>query len=215
LKFDANGLIPAIVQHAHSGEVLMLGYMNDEALRQTQETGYVTFWSRSRQQLWTKGSTSGNWLHLVAIRRDCDEDVLLVLAEPTGPTCHTGQPSCFYRDLGQETIAERAPRAIILQELAAVIHSRRQQAAQDTDQSRLSYTAKLLRGGVDRIGKKVGEEATEVVIAAKNNSAAELTSEAADLLYHLLVLLEAQGVSLDDIWRELWRRSASAPTTTD
>jgi phosphoribosyl-ATP pyrophosphohydrolase/phosphoribosyl-AMP cyclohydrolase len=201
LRFDTNGLIPAIVQHARSGEVLMLGYMNEEALRRTQESGTVTFWSRSRNELWTKGETSGNWLHLVEIRQDCDADVLLVRAEPDGPTCHTGNPSCFYRDLHENTIENRVPYSIILTLLEDIIRAR------NTEQAAESYTVKLLRGGVDRIGKKIGEEATEVVIAAKNQSRDELVYEVADLLYHTLVLLEHQHIPLEAIWAELLRRT--------
>lgn len=200
LTFDANDLIPAIVQHARSGEVLMLGYMNAEALRLTQDSGEVTFYSRSRQALWRKGETSGNVLRLVAIRQDCDGDALLVLAEPAGPTCHTGSPSCFYRDPAGETQAERPPAAGILSRLADLIAARR-----DTPPDQ-SYTAKLLHGGVDRIGKKIGEEAAEVIIAAKNADPGELTYEMADLLYHSLVLLEERGVAPEAVWRELERR---------
>jgi phosphoribosyl-ATP pyrophosphohydrolase/phosphoribosyl-AMP cyclohydrolase len=201
LRFDTTGLIPAIVQHARSGEVLMLGYMNEEALRRTQESGTVTFWSRSRNELWTKGETSGNWLRLVEIRQDCDADVLLVRAEPDGPTCHTGNASCFYRDLHENTIENRVPYSIILTLLEDIIRAR------NTEQAAESYTVKLLRGGVDRIGKKIGEEATEVVIAAKNQSRDELVYEVADLLYHTLVLLEHQHIPLEAIWAELLRRT--------
>jgi phosphoribosyl-ATP pyrophosphohydrolase/phosphoribosyl-AMP cyclohydrolase len=202
LKFDTNELLPAIVQHARSGEVLMLGYMNEAALQQTRESGLVTFWSRSRDELWCKGSTSGNWLHLVDIRQDCDGDALLILAEPAGPTCHTGRPSCFYRSLDEETLENRVPRGIILSYLIDVIRARREAQADE------SYTAKLLKGGVDRIGKKIGEEAAEVIIAAKNNAPDELTYELADLFYHSMVLLENQGVSLDAVWEELHRRTS-------
>ncbi len=201
LQFDENGLIPAVVQHARSGEVLMLGYMNAEALQATQDSGMVTFWSRSRQELWRKGSTSGNWLHLVEIRQDCDGDALLVRAEPAGPTCHTGQPSCFHRTLQEEVSEKRVPYGIILSNLVDIIRGRRE------EQSTESYTVKLLTGGVDRIAKKIGEEATEVVIAAKNADPDELTYELADLLYHSLVLLEHQGVALEAIWEELQRRT--------
>jgi phosphoribosyl-AMP cyclohydrolase / phosphoribosyl-ATP pyrophosphohydrolase len=200
LTFDTNDLIPAIVQHARSGEVLMLGYMNAEALRLTQECGEVTFYSRSRRALWRKGETSGNVLRLVAIRQDCDGDALLVLAEPAGPTCHTGSPSCFYRDLEGEPTAARPPAASIVSRLADLIASRRDSTP---DQS---YTAKLLHGGVDRIGKKIGEEAAEVIIAAKNADAGELAYEMADLVYHSLVLLEERGVAVEAVWRELERR---------
>ncbi len=201
LHYDENGLIPAIVQHARTGEVLMLGYMNEEALRLTHETGLVTFWSRSRQALWRKGETSGNILRLVAVRQDCDGDALLVLAEPAGPTCHTGEPSCFHRDLAGAPATGAAPPSAIVARLAERIRQRR-----DASPER-SYTAKLLHGGVDRIGKKIGEEAAEVIIAAKNASHAELAYELADLLYHSLVLLEDQGLAVEAIWQELERRS--------
>jgi phosphoribosyl-ATP pyrophosphohydrolase/phosphoribosyl-AMP cyclohydrolase len=199
--FDTNGLIPAIVQHARSGEVLMLGYMNEESLRVTLESGHVTFWSRSRNELWTKGATSGNWLNLVEIRQDCDGDALLVLAEPDGPTCHTGQPSCFHRTLHEEVTTHRRPASMILAYLVDLIHARRLEQPED------SYTARLLQGGIDRIGKKIGEEAAEVIIAAKNHSASELTYEMADLLYHSLVLLEQQDVPLEAVWEELRSRA--------
>ena len=174
-KFDEQGLIPAIVQHARSGEVLMLGYMNQTALELTQSSGLVTFWSRSRQELWQKGATSGNTLRLVEIRLDCDADTLLVLAEPAGPTCHTGERSCFHRTLADEPAAGTLPASAILAQLADVIQRRKQ------EQTPGSYTVKLLNGGPERIGKKVGEEATEVVIGAMKGDADELAYEAADL----------------------------------
>lgn len=200
LNYDSNGLIPAIVQHARTGEVLMLGYMNEAALGRTRETGLVTFWSRSRQELWTKGATSGNLLRLVALRQDCDGDTLLVLAEPDGPTCHTGARSCFYADLDGAPAVATAPPAAIVARLADLIQARRDVSSDE------SYTARLLRGGVDRIGKKIGEEAAEVIIAAKNASHAELTYELADLFYHSLVLMESQGLPVEAVWRELERR---------
>ncbi|HNP70156.1 MAG TPA: bifunctional phosphoribosyl-AMP cyclohydrolase/phosphoribosyl-ATP diphosphatase HisIE [Kouleothrix sp.] len=200
MQFDEKGLIPAIVQHARSGEVLMLGYMNEQALRTTLDTHQVTFWSRSRQSLWTKGETSGNVLRLVEIRQDCDGDALLVLAEPSGPTCHTGAPSCFFRSLDGTVCDERVPAGAILAQLSDVIAQRAAERPEG------SYTTKLLNGGVDRIGKKIGEEAAEVIIAAKNAAPDELTWEMADLLYHSLVLLVQQNLPLDAIWRELRRR---------
>jgi phosphoribosyl-ATP pyrophosphohydrolase/phosphoribosyl-AMP cyclohydrolase len=200
LRFDDKGLIPAVVQHARSGEVLMLGYMSEEALRQTLDSGLVTFWSRSRQSLWRKGETSGNVLRLVELRQDCDGDALLVLAEPAGPTCHTGEPSCFHRTIEGAPVAGRAPASLILTQLSDVIARR---AAERTEGS---YTVKLLEGGVDRIGKKIGEEAAEVIIAAKNAAPDELRWELADLLYHSLVLMEQQGMPLEAIWDELRRR---------
>lgn len=200
MHFDDQGLIPAIVQHARSGEVLMLGYMNEEALRLTRDTQLVTFWSRSRQAIWQKGETSGHVLRLVELRQDCDGDALLVLAEPIGPTCHTGAPSCFHRALDGAATAERVPPSSILTQLSDLIAQR---AAERPDGS---YTVKLLDGGVDRIGKKIGEEAAEVIIAAKNAAPAELSWELADLLYHSLVLLAQQDLSLEAIWSELRRR---------
>jgi phosphoribosyl-AMP cyclohydrolase / phosphoribosyl-ATP pyrophosphohydrolase len=203
VKFDEKELIPAIVQHARSGEVLMLGFMNEESLRLTVESGQVTFWSRSRQSLWRKGETSGNVLQLVEIRQDCDGDALLVLAEPAGPTCHTGEPSCFHRDLAGEPAGRRAPASLILTQIADVI------ARRAAERPEGSYTVKLLDGGVDRIGKKIGEEAAEVIIAAKNAAPDELRWEMADLLYHSLLLLAQQGLSLESVWEELRRRHSS------
>ena len=203
LLYDANGLIPAIVQHAHSGEVLMLGYMNADALAQTQASGNVTFFSRSRQQLWVKGETSGNFLRFVEVRRDCDSDALLVLALPIGPTCHTGTPSCFAWQIDGQTSDQRVPPLSMLGRLSDLVVARKQQMPEG------SYTTKLFTGGVDRIGKKIGEEAAEMIIAAKNNSDAELTWETADFLYHALVLLTNQGVSLDMIMTELARRHST------
>jgi phosphoribosyl-ATP pyrophosphohydrolase/phosphoribosyl-AMP cyclohydrolase len=203
MQFDKQGLIPAIVQHARSGEVLMLGYMNEEALRTSFATGKVTFWSRSRNELWTKGATSGNILTLVAIRQDCDGDALLVLAEPVGPTCHTGQRSCFHRTLSDELANEPTPPLAFLSTLTDLVQQR------DRERPEGSYTTKLLTGGVDRIGKKIGEEAAEVIIAAKNGVPAELSWEVADLLYHLLVLMQQQGVALETVIAELRRRHSA------
>jgi phosphoribosyl-ATP pyrophosphohydrolase/phosphoribosyl-ATP pyrophosphatase len=193
-------LLPVIVQHARSGEVLMLGYMNEEALTATRTSGFVTFYSRSRQRLWQKGETSGHTLHVVEILQDCDGDALLILAEPAGPTCHTGRPSCFFRDLSESEVNGPLPAVAILARLADRIHDRR-----DTDPA-TSYTARLLHGGIDRIGKKIGEEAAELIIAAKNGNPAEIAYELADLIYHSLVLLEQQGVTTEAVWAELTRR---------
>lgn len=201
LNFDSNGLIPAIIQHARSGEVLMLGYMDKEALQKTQEGGLVTFWSRSQKALWTKGETSGHYLQLIEIRQDCDSDALLVLVEPIGPTCHTGEPSCFHHKLDGEKVTVRVPSCTILSQLADTIHNRSDNPTSG------SYTFRLLQGGVDRIGKKIGEEAAEVIIAAKNRSAVEVAYEMADLCYHSLVLLEEQGVPIEAVWAELQRRA--------
>ncbi len=193
-------LLPVIVQHARSGEVLMLGYMNEEALTATRTSGFVTFYSRSRQRLWRKGETSGHTLRVVEILQDCDGDALLILAEPAGPTCHTGRPSCFFRDLSESEVKGPLPPVAILARLADRIHTRR-----DTDPA-TSYTARLLHSGIDRIGKKIGEEAAELIIAAKNGNPAEIAYELADLIYHSLVLLEQQGVTTEAVWAELTRR---------
>jgi phosphoribosyl-ATP pyrophosphohydrolase/phosphoribosyl-AMP cyclohydrolase len=234
LQFDANGLIPAIVQDAHTRQVLMLGYMNAEALRRTVASGQVWFWSRSRGQLWHKGETSGNFLNLRAVRVDCDGDALLVEAEPVGPTCHTGAVSCFFGELPAE-IVDPAPAAVgspappapaaagspalevavdsaATTDDAAALDGRAVEAlfAVIEERQRLrpegSYVARLLDAGVDRIAKKIGEEATEVVIAAKNGDHAEITWEVADLWFHSLVLLASSGLRPADIWRELDRR---------
>jgi phosphoribosyl-ATP pyrophosphohydrolase/phosphoribosyl-AMP cyclohydrolase len=200
IKFDNNGLIPAIVQHVRSGEVLMLGYMNEASLAQTRANGLVTFWSRSRGELWQKGATSGNVLKLVEIRQDCDGDALLVLAEPAGPTCHTGSHTCFFQNADDEAAAEVQPSIAVLSQVSDLIERRKQ------EQTEGSYTVKLLNGGPERIGKKVGEEATEVVIGAMKGDADELVYETADLFYHTLVLLASQGVAPERVWAELARR---------
>jgi phosphoribosyl-ATP pyrophosphohydrolase/phosphoribosyl-AMP cyclohydrolase len=207
LLFDAQGLIPGIVQ-APSGEVRMLGWLNRESLRLTTQSGYVTFWSRSRQSLWIKGETSGNRLKVVSIEADCDGDTLLITAAPEGPTCHRGTATCF----GGGRI-EGIP---FLGELERILHSRRAEAKLDG-----SYTQKLFAQGLDRIAKKVVEEAGEVVLAAKNlapeHSAAReaFLGEAADLLFHLQMLLLDRGCTLADVTAVLARRHAdrtSAPS---
>ena len=180
-----DGLLPAVVQDADTGRVLMLGYMNDRALAKTRATGHVTFFSRSKQRLWTKGESSGHTLELVEVRADCDRDTLLVLARPHGPTCHTGTSTCF----GD---AVRPPLAF-LAELERVIEARR---GADPGSS---YTAKLLDRGVKRCAQKVGEEGVEVALAATAGDREELVEESADLLYHLLVVLAASDVGLDEV----------------
>jgi len=193
VKFDAHGLAPAIVQHWRTRQVLMLAYMNREALDRTLQGEHVWFWSRSRQELWEKGATSGNYLLPKQVVADCDGDTILVLAEPTGPVCHTGEANCFY--------GEPLPSGVeVLEELAAVI------AQRNRDRPKDSYTAKLLGKGIDRIAKKIGEEAAEVIIAGKNGAPEEIAWEVSDLLYHTLVMLEATGVSLDAVYAELVKR---------
>lgn len=210
LKFDAHGLIPAIVQDINSGQVLMMAYMNQEALDKTLATGQTWFYSRSRQSLWMKGETSGNIQTVKEIRYDCDQDTLLVLVEQTGAACHTGHYSCFYRTLdGQELEPARfdASRVYqakegpaILLELMDVIRQRQK------DRPEGSYTSYLFDKGLDKILKKVGEETAEVIIAAKNPDNSELIYEASDLIYHLLVLLVEKGVDITDIFAELRSR---------
>ena len=203
VKFDRQGLVPAIVQDVKTRQVLMLAYMNAESLRRTLESGDTVFWSRSRQELWHKGDTSGNFQHVVEAHLDCDGDTVLLEVQPDGPACHTGAVSCFFEPLSEASLTDESavpPTAAVVDELAQVIASRHAEMPEG------SYTAKLFAGGIDRIAKKVGEEATETVIAAKNASHDELVWEVADLWYHTLVLLEASGVPVADVWRELEKR---------
>ncbi|WP_280156880.1 bifunctional phosphoribosyl-AMP cyclohydrolase/phosphoribosyl-ATP diphosphatase HisIE [Bacillus velezensis] len=199
LRFDEAGLIPAIVQDAASKEVLTLAYMNRESYEKTIETKETWFYSRSRQELWHKGATSGNTQKVKAIRYDCDQDALVVLAEPSGPACHKGSYSCFSPEK-----ADAQDRFAILNELESVI-AKRQAEMPDG-----AYTTYLFREGVDKILKKVGEEAAEVIIAAKNRDHEELKWEAADLLYHLLVLLREQSLPLDDVLDVLAKRHSAS-----
>ncbi|MDR0588034.1 MAG: bifunctional phosphoribosyl-AMP cyclohydrolase/phosphoribosyl-ATP diphosphatase HisIE [Burkholderiales bacterium] len=175
------GLLPVIVQHAVSGEVLMLGYMNEEALDQTQKTGKVTFFSRSKNRLWVKGETTGHFLNLVSLTPDCDADTLLCLALPEGPTCHTGTSSCF---------SPTIPVYSFLYGLEQILEARK------TADPESSYTAKLYQKGTKRIAQKVGEEGVETALAAMARDTDELTNESADLIYHLLVLLQDQNLNL-------------------
>ena len=199
LKFNHHGLIPAVLQDYYTRQVLMVAYMNREALDKTLETGKAPFWSRSRKELWTKGETSGNYQEVVAIDYDCDADTLLVQVLPKGPACHTGETSCFYRNL--YTNEEKATGNVdIIHKLAVQVQDRRENPVEG------SYTNYLFREGVDKICKKIGEESAETIIAAKNDSKEELTYEASDLLYHLTVLLNNQGVTFDDLFAELTKR---------
>jgi phosphoribosyl-ATP pyrophosphohydrolase/phosphoribosyl-AMP cyclohydrolase len=199
LNYSMNGLLAVVVQDHRSGQVLMVGYANQEAVQKTLDTGHAWFYSRSRQRLWEKGESSGNFLTLKGIRVDCDADALIYLCDPVGPTCHTGAPSCFFQTLDEHAPGETSGEAAA--ELFDTIRQR--QAAGDTESS---YVAKLIASGVDRIGKKVGEEATEVVIAAKNADRAEIAHEVADLWFHTYVLLAQQGMTPEDVWAELRRR---------
>ncbi len=194
IRFDERGLIPAIVQDAATREVLTLAYMNRDSLARTLETKQTWFWSRSRNELWHKGETSGNTQEVIQVALDCDRDALIVLVKPAGPACHTGAVSCFDTGTG--------PRALgpLLDQLYELIQSR------ERERPAGSYTTYLFDEGLDKILKKVGEESAETIIAAKNDDDARLTAEASDLLYHLLVLLVARGVSLADVAEELASR---------
>lgn len=178
------GLIPAVVQDARTGAVLMLGYMNREALEQTQSTGRVTFYSRSKERLWTKGESSGHFLTLREMRVDCDNDALLIKAEPAGPVCHTGDDTCWQ---------ERNAPARFLDQLENIIHSRK------NDSPEHSYTARLFQAGLPKIAQKVGEEAVETILEAMGDDRDKLLNETADLLYHLLVLLAAKEITLNEV----------------
>jgi phosphoribosyl-ATP pyrophosphohydrolase/phosphoribosyl-AMP cyclohydrolase len=233
LKFDEQGLIPSIVQDSATGEVLMVAYMNAESLAQTMRTGQTWFWSRSRQELWHKGATSGHTQQVVDIRLDCDGDALLVKVIPEGPACHTGERTCFYRginetespreQIGQTPVIHQADSplspvnlvnvvnvaaldlGILLQDLYRMIQERKEQLPEG------SYTTYLFNSGLDKILKKVGEEASETIIAAKNacdfDTRKLLSGEISDLLYHLLVLMAEREVSLQDISNELSHRA--------
>ncbi|OUM88081.1 MAG: bifunctional phosphoribosyl-AMP cyclohydrolase/phosphoribosyl-ATP pyrophosphatase [Bacillus thermozeamaize] len=204
LRWNEQGLIPVIVQDVQSKAVLMLAYMNRESLKKTIETGNTWFWSRSRQRLWQKGETSGHVQRVREIRVDCDRDTLLVLVEQSGPACHEGTYSCFSRPLAETFSSlskESEPeRFAILNHLEAVI------AARDAERPEGAYTTYLFEKGLDKILKKVGEEAAEVIIAAKNRDAKELRWEISDLIYHLLVLMREQRLPLDDVLQELAER---------
>ena len=196
LKYDENGLIPAIVVDSVSKKVLTLAYMNRESLKISMEKELTCFWSRSRQELWLKGETSGNYQHIVSITADCDRDALVVTVEPDGPACHTGSFSCF-----EEPVFESAERKdFSLHALMELIGGRK------TDPKEGSYTTYLFDKGLDKILKKVGEESTEVTIAAKDRDKAETVYEIADLTYHVMVLMIEAGISLEDIHRELASR---------
>lgn len=191
------GLVPAIIQHAENLEVLMLGYMNEEALKRTQDSGEVHFWSRSRQEIWRKGETSGNVLKVLDIQRDCDKDTLLIAAQPAGPVCHTGSDTCF----------KAKAKGHFLKELEGIIEQRR------TSSAGQSYTASLFEKGVNKIAQKVGEEATELVIEAMDDNDDRFVSEAADLMFHYMVLLAHRGVSLEQIEEELRSRHRSSQSS--
>ena len=203
IDFDKmDGLVPAIIQDADTRNVLMLGFMNKEACEKTLATGKVTFWSRTRQTLWTKGETSGNFLNMVSMALDCDNDTLLVKVHPQGPTCHKGTDTCWGE---QNTPANSAPGGsgspiLFLPELQDFIEKRHEEMPEG------SYTTKLFRDGVNKMAQKLGEEALETVIEATNGTNDKLVYEAGDMLYHLLVLLTSKGLRIEDIAQELQKR---------
>ena len=187
------GLVPAIIQDADTRQVLMLGFMNEAAYQKTLDTRHVTFWSRTRQTLWTKGETSGHFLNLVDMKIDCDQDTLLVRVHPIGPTCHTGTDTCWGED-------NEANPLLFLTELQSFIDRRKQEMPEG------SYTTSLFTKGINKIAQKVGEEALETVIEATNGTREHLVYEASDLLYHLLVMLTEKGLRIEDVAAELQKR---------
>ena len=196
LKFDEKGLIPAIVVDAVSKQVLTLAYMNRESLAVSMEKELTCFYSRSRQELWLKGETSGNYQHIVSITADCDNDALVVMVEPEGPACHTGEVSCFHKPVFQSETRQE----FSYQGLYSLLEGRKRELPEG------SYTTYLFQKGLDKILKKVGEECTEVIIAAKAEDRAETIYEIADLAYHTMVLMVQQGISLEEIHKELASR---------
>lgn len=196
LKFDEKGLIPAVIVEAGTHELLMVAYMNRESLKISIETGKTCFWSRSRHELWTKGETSGNYQHIVSITADCDMDTLKVVVEKDGPACHTGAETCFFNPVYQSE--EKSD--FTLDALMELIRGRK------TNPQEGSYTTYLFQKGLDKILKKIGEESTEVIIAAKDNDQKETIYEISDLVYHVMVMMIQQGISLEDIRRELASR---------
>lgn len=203
LKFDAQGLIPAVVQNIETKEVLMVAYMNADTVKQTLETGRATFWSRSRKEVWVKGDTSGNYMYVKEMRVDCDADCLVLLVSPAGPACHTGNRSCFFRKVENGVLVKDDAKPeindIFEREQAVVIDRK-------ANPEEGSYTNYLFDKGEDKILKKVGEEAAEVVIAGKNRDKGEISYEVSDLIYHLTVMLVDNDMTWDDIYREMERR---------
>ncbi len=196
------GLVPAIIQDSDTRQVLMLGFMNEEAYQKTQATGHVTFWSRTRNCLWTKGETSGHFLNLVDMKVDCDNDTLLVRVHPVGPTCHTGTDTCWGEDnkMPEEKSQQGNSPLLFLSELQDFIDKRKQEMPEG------SYTTSLFNKGINKIAQKVGEEALETVIEATNGTNDHLVYEVSDLLYHLIVLLTEKGLRIEDVAEELHRR---------
>ncbi len=202
LKFDDRGLVPVIVSDARTGDVLTLAWANRDALERTAQTREAHFFSRSRERLWRKGEESGNVQHVVEMIADCDGDAVLYRVDPSGPACHTGERTCFHAPL-----LEREQDCVTGDFLRAIAYLQRILRERKTSAPPGSYVATLYAGGVDRIGKKIGEEATEVVIAAKNDDDAAVVWEAADLLFHMLVLLQARNISIDRVGAHLLERA--------
>lgn len=200
VKFDERGLVPVVAQEAETGEVLMLAYADREALARTADSGMAHYFSRSRRELWQKGATSGNVQSVVDIRLDCDGDAVLYRVQQSGPACHTGARSCFAEKLEDQAWGPAPDARHVLTRIDQVVRER------DEQRPAGAYSTYLFDRGVDKILKKVGEESTEVVIAAKNADAAELRAETADLLFHLLVLLRARRLPLNEVWNELSAR---------
>lgn len=192
-----NGMVPAIIQDARTGTVLMLGFMTPEALEKTREEGKVTFFSRTKNRLWTKGEESGNFLYVVDILEDCDHDTLLIKANPAGPVCHTGSDTCFNEE---NSVAQRPEGIDFIGQLQQLIHARKEEMPEG------SYTSSLFGKGINKIAQKVGEEAVELVIESKDNNDELFLNEAADLTYHLLVLLSAKGFDIKDVVSVLEQR---------
>jgi phosphoribosyl-AMP cyclohydrolase / phosphoribosyl-ATP pyrophosphohydrolase len=206
LSFDARGLVPVVVQEAGTGEVLMLAWATAEALRRTLETGRAHYWSRSRSEMWEKGATSGHVQTVVDVRLDCDSDAVLYRVRQTGAACHTGERSCFYRAAdGADALARAPDPRHVATRIEDVVARRAAEMPEG------AYTTYLFKAGLDKVLKKVGEEAAETIVAAKNPDDAALASEAADLVFHLAVLMQARGMALTDVWTELDRRFGAAP----
>jgi len=201
LNFNAHGLIPAIIQETGTKDVLMMAYMNRESLEKTCKTGETWFWSRSRKCLWNKGATSGNKQKVISISYDCDADTLLILVEQQGKgACHTGEYSCFFQKLFEINEEKNRINPMILQELQSLVLKRKKELPED------SYTATLFQKGLDTILKKIGEESSEVIIAAKSNDTPHTVYELADLLFHLIVLMTEQGIEIEAVYQELQKR---------
>lgn len=205
IQFSEEGLVPVIAQEASTGEVLMLAYADRLALETTHRTGRAHYWSRSRGSLWQKGETSGHVQDIVEIRVDCDGDSVLYRVRQTGPACHTLKPTCFHRVAEDDVLTERVVAAHVLGRIDEVVADRQANPKPG------AYTTYLFEQGLDKILKKIGEESTEIVIAAKNGSPEELTSETSDLLYHLLVLLRVRNLPVESVWKEMEDRFGQPP----